>query len=342
MKQGEAYYLLDEAIKAVAHNADVQIEPLQREVREGNRMVDAFIRLRVREATKELRVEIKANVNNTTIAHLANTLGAERDGWLLVTTYVTPQAAQKLRALQIQFIDVAGNAFINLPEAYVFIQGKRLPSFWGYQPDYEHQWTQAGVKVVFAILREPNLVTVPYRMLAARARVALGTVAGIMKMLTVRGFIHETVGHKQIRNRKQLLDTWTVAYAEKLRHKTLLGTFNTRDELTDLGRRATAFGAQLGGEFAAARLTQYLKPELLTIYADTNLTQLLVALKLIRDPNGKCEVRRKFWLDKPGERPELVPTVLVYADLLATAEARNAETAKHLYEVHVREHLETD
>jgi hypothetical protein len=48
------------------------------------------------------------------------------------------------------------------------------------------------------------------------------------------------------------------------------------------------------------------------------------------------EVHRRFW-NFPGE-PEhdnLVPPLLVYADLLATGDARCIETAKMIYETHV-------
>ncbi|HCN91356.1 MAG TPA: hypothetical protein DIT28_19630, partial [Oxalobacteraceae bacterium] len=46
--------------------------------------------------------------------------------------------------------------------------------------------------------------------------------------------------------------------------------------------------------------------------------------------------RRRFW-NFPGdpEHDKLVPPLLVYADLLATGDARCIETAKMIYETYV-------
>ncbi|WP_405041606.1 type IV toxin-antitoxin system AbiEi family antitoxin [Polaromonas sp.] len=50
-------------------------------------------------------------------------------------------------------------------------------------------------------------------------------------------------------------------------------------------------------------------------------------------------MRRRFWhfpqADGDGDGDACVPPVLVYADLLATGDARCIETAKRLYETHV-------
>ena len=48
------------------------------------------------------------------------------------------------------------------------------------------------------------------------------------------------------------------------------------------------------------------------------------------------EVRKRFW-NFPGEalHPDLVPPLLVYADLLATGDARCIDTAKLVYDSYV-------
>lgn len=342
MKPKDDHFLLDEAVKALERNAAVHAEVLQRDTRRGNRRIDAHVRLRIGEIRKHLRVELKATINNTVIAQLANTLGTEKANWLLVTTYVNPEAARKLRDLELQFIDVAGNAYLNLPPTYVFIQGMKPPRHWLRNIAHKDQWTQAGVKVAFALLHDPELVNAPYRELAKRAKVALGTVAGVMTFLAHRGYILEAAAARRLRNQAQLLEAWAVAYAEKLRPKTLVGTFAIRGAPTALDPILKATGALWGGEPAAARLTHYLQPEVITIYAAANIAEVLVALKLVRDPDGKCEVRRKFWQDLPGADTDLAPLVLIYADLLATGNPRNTETARQLYETNVRRHLSID
>ena len=51
------------------------------------------------------------------------------------------------------------------------------------------------------------------------------------------------------------------------------------------------------------------------------------------DRTGNVEILDAFWdFDTAPDDAGLVPPVLVYADLLATNEGRNAEAAKLIYE----------
>jgi hypothetical protein len=52
--------------------------------------------------------------------------------------------------------------------------------------------------------------------------------------------------------------------------------------------------------------------------------------------------REKFWRFEAPEYPDLVPPLLIYADLLATADDRNIETARKLYDERLAELIETD
>jgi len=75
--------------------------------------------------------------------------------------------------------------------------------------------------------------------------------------------------------------------------------------------------------------------------ADEGLAELLGRLVLPRrptpmvlhDPDGDAEVLEAFWqFEFDWPHPELVPPLLIYADLLATGDARNLETARIIYE----------
>jgi len=57
---------------------------------------------------------------------------------------------------------------------------------------------------------------------------------------------------------------------------------------------------------------------------------------LVALSNATCEILERFW--KPVEMwryEDLVHPILVYADLLATRNQRNVETAKMIYEQHI-------
>jgi hypothetical protein len=99
--------------------------------------------------------------------------------------------------------------------------------------------------------------------------------------------------------------------------------------------------AKWGGEPAAALLTNYLEPDVLTLYAEKLPARLLVDQRITtarpNDAHNLVEIRRPVWgagLDN-RQRADLVPEALVYADLLTTGDARCNEAAQLIYEQHL-------
>jgi len=75
---------------------------------------------------------------------------------------------------------------------------------------------------------------------------------------------------------------------------------------------------------------------MITIYGDTHFDTLARKVHPIKDDYGNLEVLQKFWNFKPTmaatEDVPVVPPLLVYADLVATGDARNLDAAKMLRE----------
>jgi len=141
---------------------------------------------------------------------------------------------------------------------------------------------------------------------------------------------------KRLINKKKLLEKWVEAYNEKLKPKLLLGRYQA--EKFDWWKFTTIkeYGAYWGGEVAAAILTEYLLPETAIIYIKDkrqNLAKLLLMNKLKENTRGDVEILNTFWeIDYYPTHPELVHPLITYADLLATGDARNIETAQKIYE----------
>lgn len=58
--------------------------------------------------------------------------------------------------------------------------------------------------------------------------------------------------------------------------------------------------------------------------------------RLRKTAGGDIEILKRFWnFPTLGERTDIVPALLVYADLLATGDDRNIETAQMVYEQHL-------
>jgi hypothetical protein len=92
-------------------------------------------------------------------------------------------------------------------------------------------------------------------------------------------------------------------------------------------REPDGAGAQWGGETAAALLHRYLVPEAAIIYTDEIPPRLLSEYRLKADTSGRVVLRRRFWNSVPAPRADVVPPLLIYADLLTAGDARSIDAA---------------
>jgi len=91
--------------------------------------------------------------------------------------------------------------------------------------------------------------------------------------------------------------------------------------------------AYWGGEVPAQFLTDFLKPQIVTIYTPKPPGKLILMNRLKKDPYGDIEVLRAFWrINTKVLQSNIVHPLLIYADLLATCDLRNLETARIIYE----------
>lgn len=329
---------LQAAKKNFAFTVDFVVEETEEHLNRDLR-VDKVIKMVTYDREIRFFVEIKANVNNATVAQLF--ILKERLGCplLLVTNNVRTQIAEKLKQQGIQFIDAAGNTYINQPPIYIFVNGNRLPETFRQNPRRHATLKPTGLKVIFAFLCNPGLENKPYREIAEVAGVALGTVGWVMKDLKDLGYLmplKRVMQKFKMIQKEDLLNQWVNNYQEKLRDRLILGHFRGPEGWWQkLNFENTKW--EWGGEVAAAKLTKYLKPQLVTIYTNPfDLNELLLKNKLERDNDGDIEAIRRFW--KPLETNETGDTVhpiLIYADLMTTGNQRNIETAREIFERYV-------
>lgn len=91
------------------------------------------------------------------------------------------------------------------------------------------------------------------------------------------------------------------------------------------------YGAQLGGEAAAAKITGHLRLETVTLYTRKVDPRLLLDFQLKMEPAGLVEFVERFWAFETGDETT-VPLPLVYADLVMTGDARCLEAADLIYQ----------
>ena len=262
------------------------------------------------------------------VVHQIERLGAPG---LFVADFITPPIANELRTRRIPFLDAAGNAFLDQPPLFIWVQGrKQLTAGLARQPA-GRAFQASGLQVLFALICHPEWIDLPYREIARRANVAHGTVGWVMAELPKLGYANEMRGKRRLLQRERLLQQWAEFYPHTLRPRLLLGRYRAETLAWWDTFDPTRYGAVLGGEPAGGRITRYLRPATATFYADRIDPRLLLDLRLRTEEDGNVEIYRRFWTFD-GDDATLAPEPLVYADLMTNGDGRCMETARLIYE----------
>lgn len=335
--------MLDQAIDALGQAAGLDIEVTKLKIHGFLNKADAFIRVTINQKTYEYAVVIKNIDRFATVAQVTHQLEGFEERPLLIAPKLTDAAADKCKELGLNFIDLAGNAYINEPGLFIFIKGQKQDLNQNNQMHYfkgNKALTPTNLRMVFALLCNPEMLNAPYREIAKVAGIALGAVGWGFNDLAARAM---TLGDGKKNNRvliqqEKLIQEWVTNYPIKLRPKLNPRRFRANNIDWWMHLDVKQYEAQWGGEVAADRLTHYLKPNFYILYLHgknmkKNLNKLIVENRLVPDANGDIELLEAFWdFDDVDFLPEIVPTLLVYADLIASNDPRNLETAKMIYD----------
>lgn len=302
---------------------------------------DAWLRIARGAQATNYAVEVKRRMNRATLgaalARLQHLAAEAKQPALLVTDYVTPPMADIIREAGFEFLDAAGNAYLNRPGILLFHTGfKPQTKAAAFKPN--QLFTNTALKILFALICKPELAAATQRELAQAANVALGAAPAVLAHMRGEGLLlGATAQKRRFRLTKRALDDWALGYARTLRPKTLLGVYDATgfDQWKEWKLDAHT---RWGGEPAANLLVQYLKPGVLTLYTPKLPAKLMAAQRMTRArfplEERVVEIRQPFWgkaIDAAAEA-NTVPPALVYADLLATGDARCIETAQLVYE----------
>ena len=260
-------------------------------------------------------------------------------GWLplLVSTHFDDAAAHHLADAHVSFLDDHGNAHVSLDGRTVLFArgsaaGRAVGTVSTGQPQQPRRaagalaLNRASHRVVFALLANPELAGSQVRTIAAAARASVGTVHNTLAQLTDAGHLLD----RRLHHTGRLLDAWAEAYRRlTVRPLTPRALYASDGHWPDKLRLAPN-GVLLGGIAAAAVLDNQLRTTDGIVYAPT-LGSAVTLLRLTTAPTPfRVDVRERFWGDSLPSQPGLVPSVLIYGDLLRDGDARSLEIATNL------------
>jgi len=343
--------ILDAAIAAVNRAAEINLKA--KPVKKGNQEIDAEITI---EGYKKARytAEVKRWTPQANFGALVNRIKQLPGKGMLVADYVNPVMGDRLKENGIQYIDTLGNAYIDEKPLYIFIkttkrQANIEKNLTAKMQTQGRAFHATGLKVLFLFLTNEAMLNAPYREIANKAGVALGTIGWVINDLKQGGYLIEVVPkNRRLKRKKYLLDRWVEGYLEKLRPKLAVGAYRAENPRwwKKVGKNITNYGAKWGGEVAAQEMAGHLKPQDITVYLEAgDGTQLFKENQFRKDANGDIHVYRAFWhTEKKHEEnfPYLVNPLLTYADLVGTGDVRNLEAAEKLLGEGLAEYIRED
>ncbi|HHT9952125.1 TPA: type IV toxin-antitoxin system AbiEi family antitoxin [Legionella pneumophila] len=285
--------------------------------------------------------ELVGNIDNSNIGAIVQYMQHLNKKSILISNHINKVLADKLQKANIEYVDFSGNMYINSPPVFISIKGE-MPQKKSLSDITQFTLSVASIKLIFTLLVIKKPLEHTYRELAKMSDVSLGSVSKTLLILEKHGYIVEkNRGEKHLVNKDILLSKWCIGYAEKLRPKLMIDKFST-DNLTQFKEtNPCEFNFLWGGEIAAAKLTHYLSPQIITLYADDALPLLQYKCRLKKDNNGNIELIKKFWnFNTKTYKENHVPFILVYADLLSSLDERTQETAEMIYDKFIRKQVE--
>lgn len=278
---------------------------------------------------KRLNIIAKAAIRDSNIgivlAPFVNQTDKEKSNILFIAKYISKSSATLLKDSNLNYLDASGNAYIKKDNLFICIEGQKADK---YDKDQSRAFQEAGLKLILILLSKPESLAYSYRELSEKTDISIGSVSNIFSELEDLKFVLRTKQKRIIKNKKELIERWVIAYNEVLKPRILRKRmkFLQNTEFSDIKNLAEKKISVWGGEPAAAILTKNLRPEQYILYSNAELSVLSKQFKLTPNPNGNLELCELFW--KFDTETVTAPPLVVYADLISSGFERNIEMAK--------------
>ncbi len=237
-----------------------------------------------------------------------------QSGHLYVTDHVSARTAEVLRRMGVQYIDAAGNLFLEGGGWYIDIRGRKRHEATELTAQYlrleapTNLYSAKRAQVIFALLTWGDLLGASVRELAEVAGVSTGIAGSTTSELRRRDLWPDSP-----QPREALIDGWASAFPETLARS-----------LTIRAVRAENLEAFYGPVLVSgeAAPSAQMRATSGVVYVDELTTELLMENRWRTDGSPNLVVRRRFWSRKDELPHGEAPHLLVYGDLHASDDPR--------------------
>ncbi len=296
------------------------------------KQLDGKVFLDIENRNIKYNVEIKKELRNHHLQQIT-ALNRQYAPFMVVATRLFPKIKDELRNQNIAYLEANGNVFLKNNGTWLWIETN--PPLHIDNKTGNRAFTKTGLKVAFLFLQDETQVNRTYRQIAEQTGTGIGNITNIINSLKQDGFLLTIAKNEyRLNNKKALLDKWIAAYDLRLKPTLKIGTFRflKEEDFNNWKNLPLQNGKTWwGGEPAGDLLTNYLRPAELTLYTTETRNDLIKNYRLIPDEKGNVKAYQKFWqYDEVNDN--VVPPLLVYADLINTNDRRCTETAQKIYD----------
>jgi len=298
--------------------------------------IDGDLEIQLNDKTIKFNVEIKKDVKNHQMLNIYE-FNSKFHNFLLVSEKLYPRVREELRTNNINYLEGNGNVYLNHEDAFIYIDTNKTVR--AQKTTGNRAFTKTGLKVVFHFLLNPKLINHTQRKIAETANVGLGNIPQILNGLLENQFILRLEKNKYVVNDyEELLSKWIAEYNQTLKPSIFRQRLRFQNEEQEW--QTLQFNSEKtvwGGEPAADILTNHLRPENFILYTKETTKDLMINYKLIPDVEGTVWAYDLFWAHDGNS--EIAPKILVYADLMSNGDKRSRETAKMIFDEHIRPNI---
>jgi hypothetical protein len=309
--------IIHKAIENLYHTTGIEA------IFQQNNTLDGMLQLNIDDIRFTYVLEVKRELRQHQL-HQLEKYHMRYENLMVIAEHIFPKIKEELRREGIAYLETNGNVFLKGRGVYYFVDTNKAQVI--RKETANRAFTKTGLKVLFHLLNDKNIINHTQREIAEIVGVGLGNIPQVIEGLKETGYLIPLNKQQYVwENRKELLDRWINEYATELRPKLIKGKYTLKRawKTIQLDNQHTVWG----GEPAADLLTDYLRPEHFILYTNEKQSDLIKNYHCIPTNDGEVEVLEIFW------RPEnnTAPPILIYAELMLTGGKRNRDTAERIY-----------
>ena len=199
---------------------------------------------------------------------------------VFIAPYISPQAAAICSQEGIGYVDLAGNCLLSFGQVYIQKEGN--PNPFAQKRDLRSLYSPKAARVLRVLLASPRR-TWKVQALAAEAKVSLGQVANVKKLLADREWIRTGQEGLSLSDPRALLAEWAENYAYRRNQVYDYYSLRTVEEIeADLAAvcRRESIAYALTGFSGAARFAPAVRYQRVTAYVQDTSERLVSLLNL--------------------------------------------------------------